>query len=118
MVITEKYGEIIGYYLFDNFSETSDLKENRQIIAKLKIKGLILSEKISFRAQAVVEKQYQKSGLSKLMLSMLLEQTKGKYDLLFSIVMKNNPKLIAHLSSGWEIIGEDIDKVYVGYSLL
>lgn len=117
VVVTFDGDRLVGYYLFDNYSNTNSLKLFQASIDKLLELGLFRTNRICRRAQAVIERDYQNSGLSKQMLQKLIEQIDGKYDVLFSIVYKNNPKLIAHQKAGWKILHEDSEKYFVQYVL-
>lgn len=117
IVVTEKNGAVVGYYLFDNFSDTRELAENKKYARAMLSSNKINTSGLCYRAQAVVDIAHQNLGLSKLMFHALLELTDGKYERLFSAVSKANPKLIAHLKTGWEIIGEDDKTVFVLFSL-
>lgn len=118
LVVATHKESIIGYYLFDNFSDTDILRQYSKYIEELRENGLLeRSERISKRAQAVIESKFQNLGLSKKLLSLLINETKGKYDLLFSVVSKLNPKIIAHQKAGWQIISENESLYFVTYDL-
>lgn len=103
---------LIGYYLFDNYSDTEILRQYSNYIEHLIKTGHLKSNvRISKRASAVVEKDYQNVGLSRKMLELLLTEVRHKYDVLFSVVSKQNPKIAAHQKAGWTIIAEN-DTLY------
>ncbi len=118
LVVAEHDLKVIGYYLFDNYSETALLSQYKVYISELIRKGHLPADlRISNRAQAAIDKEYQNKVLSKLLLELLLKETFGKYDLLFSAVSKANPKLVAHEKTGWKIISEDQNWIFVQYPL-
>lgn len=117
LAVAKKGDLLVGYYLFDNYSSTSTLKAYEGYIAELtRIGSLPEGVKLSKRAQAAVSKEYQNQGLSKMLFNHLLLATGDKYDLLFLVVSKLNPKLIAHQRAGWKIIGENEHLYFVTYS--
>jgi hypothetical protein len=54
-------------------------------------------------------------GLSKKMLQRLLLNIGNRYEILFATASKLNPKLTAHLKSGWKIIKETDDLFLICY---
>ena len=118
LTVASLNNKIIGYYLFDNYSDTEVLRQYSTYISELISKGYIEQKiRISKRAQAVIEKDFQNNGLSKMLFPLLLTETKEKYDVLFSVVSKQNPKLIAHQKSGWSIISENEEVFFLQYKL-
>lgn len=108
---------IVGYYLFDNYSDTQVLKQYSCYINDLIFKGFIKKQyRVSKRAQAVIEKEFQNRGLSKLLFELLLTEAKNNYDILFSVVSKENPKIIAHQKAGWSIVDETESLYFVIYN--
>ncbi|MBS1640845.1 MAG: hypothetical protein JST94_00955 [Bacteroidetes bacterium] len=109
---------LVGYYLFDNYSDTEVLRQYSNYITDLIATGHLESNvRISKRASAVVEKDFQNLGLSKKLLELLLTEVQHKYDTLFSVVSKQNPKIIAHQKAGWTIIAENDTLYFVQHAL-
>jgi len=108
--------KVIGYFINDNYSKL--LKKNQQAIEQSKQLGLIpLNAKVSQRTQIVVEKEFHRQGIPKMMLNFIRPLLVSKYDILFSIGRNDNPKKAAHQGAGWEIIYENDTNYYCIFKL-
>ena len=108
---------MVGYYLLDNFSQTPTHRHFMSYIAQLRAQKLLGAERVSARAQSVVDTEFQNRGLSYQLLHLLVSENAGKYDLLFSVVAKINPKMVAHQKGGWVTIAETDTNYWVIYDL-
>jgi hypothetical protein len=116
VAVATNNGQVIAYYINDNYSHLLSQYDNT--INKLKEDGTILPDlKVSLRTQIVVEKEFHRMGVPSEMLSFLKPLLIPKYDLLFSIGINENPKRIAHQKAGWEIIYENDFNYYCIYDL-
>ncbi len=116
VAIATNNGQVIAYYINDNYSNL--VTDYKDAIKKLKQEGTISPDlKVSLRTQIVVEKEFHRMGIPVAMLSFLKPLLKLKYDLLFSIGINENPKRIAHQKAGWEIIYENDFNYYCIYNL-
>ncbi|PKF75699.1 GNAT family N-acetyltransferase [Chryseobacterium sp. PMSZPI] len=108
---------IVGYYINDNFSCAHN--QYKSVIAEFKRNNIISQHaRVSNRTQIVVERDFQRLGIPKAMLEFLKPYLKPKFDHLFSIVINENPKVIAHQKAGWEVIGKDTSSYYTLYNLI
>jgi ribosomal protein S18 acetylase RimI-like enzyme len=118
--VLEASNEVVGYYLCDNYSETSSnwFKLCEQKFKRLEGENLLASKRLCKRVQTVIDSKFQNQGYSKKLLDFLTTTIiKDKYDLLFSVVAKKNPKIDVHVKGGWRIIAHDDDVYYVVYDL-
>lgn len=98
---------ILGYFLFDNYTSNATTKFYKQVL-----KGLVSSKKITpnrvcVRAQVAIHPDHQNRGLSKRLTKFLSQQHKEKYDTIFSVVDRQNPKMQVHISNNWKIVEQD-----------
>ncbi|PZF70740.1 hypothetical protein DN068_11935 [Taibaiella soli] len=68
--------------------------------------------------QSVVDLEFQMQGLSKSMFKRLLLNIEDRYDILFAMVSKLNPKFKAHLSVGWKTLRETDELFLLSYSIV
>lgn len=98
-------GNVVGYYLLDNWSTTSILREHDTQLRICRDMGLLpLEASISRRMQCAVDPKHQMRGLSSQMFRQLLAQTTGRYEFYFAIVSTMNAKIVAHLRCGWRVL--------------
>ncbi|MFT4247791.1 MAG: hypothetical protein QM581_07100 [Pseudomonas sp.] len=113
--IVVAYNDLIlaGYYLINNYSQDGVLKIHKQIVDSLKTKEVIPhNSKVGLGAQALVDIEYQGTGLRSLMLNELTLALKNKFDFLFSTISKENPRAFkGHTKDGWIVVEED-ENVY------
>jgi hypothetical protein len=117
IVVAEANKQIAAYYLFDNFSTNETSLLYAEHIISLKQQQKLRSSRISRRAQAVVDEDFQGLKLYSVLYATLNSLFKSKYDIVFSMAHKLNPKIAANYKLGWEIIGEKGDILYVAYSI-
>lgn len=104
--------KVVGYFLFDNYSSNSTTQLNLKCLDYLISNQIIDSKKrICTRSQIAILKEYHGKNISIQLVKYLVNKTTNKYDFVFAIVSKLNPKMEAHKKAGWEIIYED-DKLY------
>lgn len=73
--------------------------------------------RIAPRTQVVIDKDFQNNGIYKHLLNGIKIQISEKYDALFGVVAKSNPKIFTHKQVGWELLHEDNNWYYVLYVL-
>lgn len=115
ITVAEINNEIAGYYLFDNFSNNETSLNYETKIVEIVKQGLLDKTKICRRAQVVVDNKYQGLGLYRELFNALNKHCKDKYDKIFSVVNRHNPKWSISNKMGWEIISEDGDYYNVCY---
>jgi GNAT superfamily N-acetyltransferase len=113
IAVFQDQGKIVGYYLFDNYSKTETLIYFEKFISNFAQRNLLINTRLSKRAQVVIDEDYQGKGIYQLLINYLHEHLKIKFDNVFSIVFKNNPRINNHLRSGWKIIAEDDERYFV-----
>lgn len=106
---------IAGYYLTYNTASKDILKSYENIIVKLlENKQIEAANKVGLGAQAVVDKDFQGTGLREAMLTALLKLVRNKYDYLVSKIARQNTRAWnGHNKDGWKLVDEDADFFYV-----
>jgi GNAT superfamily N-acetyltransferase len=119
IAVANACGRVVGYYLFDDHSCDSTTARYLDAIRELTQRGAIdPCWRVCRRAQVAVRPEWQSSGLSAHLLRVLRERHRDRFDAVFSVVAKDNPKLGAHLRVGWRIVGGDSAVHYVLLPLL
>lgn len=115
IVITCVDNKIIAYYLLGYRSNAKSLAYQYEALTTLYLGNSLLNNlKIAFGAQAIVDEKYRSLRLTGKMLQVLIENVKFKYDYLFSSITKiNDNAQKVHERSGYIVIGEDSNKVFV-----
>ena len=113
IVVAYNDSTLAGYYLINNYSQDGVLKIHKQIVDSLKAREIIpANSKVGLGAQALVDIEYQGTGLRSLMLNELTRSLKNKFDFLFSTISKENPRAFkGHTKDGWTVVDED-ENVY------
>lgn len=119
-IVVAVYGNIVvGYYLLNNYSQDGVIGQHKDMVKALQANGLLdTTARICTGAQAIVDSGYMGKGLRTAMLARLGENVKGRYDLLFATIAKDNPRALkAHTRDGWTSIGAEESLYYVVYRL-
>jgi GNAT superfamily N-acetyltransferase len=112
--VAEARGRVVGYYLFDDHSCNSTTARYLDVIGELTRRGAIDPRwRVCRRAQVAIRPEWQSSGLSVHLLRVLRDRHRDRFDAVFSVVAKDNPKLGVHLRVGWRIVGGDRAVHYV-----
>lgn len=97
-------GEIIGWILIDNGSETQCLKDHQKSINYLKQTDYLPSDiNLATRYAEFFNPAYKNEELCRELLLNVLHHCKHKYEYLFCVVFANAELLIEKLNMGWEI---------------
>jgi GNAT superfamily N-acetyltransferase len=115
IVVLAVNGEVVGYYLLDNCSDTELRGQYIRKLSELERRGALPAGRISQRAQAAIHPDYHHQGYSHELFEYLLGRAGPKYDYLFSVISKKNPKIAGYLKAGWEVVSEEPDLIYVVY---
>lgn len=119
IVVAERQGKLLGYYLLNNFCDTPKYKEGFDVIVELKRIGVIDQKaNVGIGAQVAIDKNEQGKGISRKLLDELCKLTKPKYNLLYSSLSKSNPiGYSVHTKEGWKILHESEKCFYVFLTL-
>lgn len=110
MAVACKNKEIVGFFLLDNSTANKTTLNYIQHLAK--IDGISLSGSICPRAQIAIKKEYQNQGISISLTQFLKSKASSRYDLIYSLVSKINPKMEVYTKSGWHLVSET-DKAFI-----
>lgn len=111
IAITEANSQIVGYYLVGHSTQNPNLEYQRAVLQEL---YPINMPKIACGAQSVIEKSHRGLGFNNSMLEILKGSLKSNYDYLFSSVSRiNNNATKTHLKSGYWIVKEERERVFV-----
>jgi GNAT superfamily N-acetyltransferase len=117
VVIATDGDEIGGYYAFDHWPQVESPDTITYLEAKLAPvlqTRNISRERCAFGAQCVIDAPHQGKGIRSGMLAEVLKAARPDFDMLFSRILKNNPRaLAAHAKDHWHIVAEDDLQVFV-----
>lgn len=109
VVVAFNFNEIVAYYMIGKKASIKQLDYQKEMAKKLEKKHNIPFDKIGYGCQVCIDKDFRRLGLFKLMLKLLKNTVKNKYDyLLCSISDFNIASLKAHSKNNWKFI-EKID---------
>lgn len=113
IIVANSGRKIAGYYLINNYSQDGILKIHRNLLRLSISNGWIPKDsKVGLGCQVLVDREYQGTGLRERMLEMILENSKSKYDFLFSTISKDNIRsLKTHIKDAWTI--KEYENLYI-----